>query len=594
MKDPRGAEKRRLEFKDVSLDEPGSILRFALWGRVDALGDRQQKTRAEIAELCGYSPSNFYAYMAKLHERRETVGTFVQAVQRFLQVHERFELHDRKPTVNSRPGRELAAFRLALLLDDDTEPMRVQSTLFDDLVAAGPARNAAEVLIRSGSLASFRLAGKTKSSELDEVRDLLSLKRPKNGPPYVDEVLHQLVTVLCLPHGDQHLAVTLAAEMGEWIVPVIGVHLRNSPIGWRASRVFARMLRLNERNSGDAEVKLLFNGIETELNRSRKMTSPDPARCFFEEALRRSPGKTGNPKLTGKTFSSWSWKWVPEHLIASANDPFASMRLRSYSALCLAKRDETESAALEAAASIRESSTYDGAFAADMIEKFVQDPMGGNEAWNSVTNETLLWMTSRREWFNVNGLPSGPLGTLPASVSGAAQHLVLQSIFSIDATRRRQACDALAAGGAADEAAALISLIVMQEDAPLSIKDVGAVVLGYLGEREGTDALVELSKHEDAQIQRSALMALGELHEAEPSKYRRLEELAKTKKPLTTSTELALAYALAVENQTKHLSATAEALEAIFRRSKSLEVKATADYGLKRLGSAVLQLPISI
>lgn len=498
MADPKRRGKRpdTIGWDDVDVDRPASLIRYALVARVDALCQELNITRATVAARLGMTPPNLHQKMSEDGVLRDSGGDFVRSLQWFLQATE-----ERSRTV---AGSELVAFRLSTLNRHDAESIRVPSAMLRPLLRSGPARSAEEALVRAAALAGIR-------SQVDSWADADQLfalyDRPLDDEIRhpTEAVLRDFVVSLSMPWGDTNTSRTIAASLQDWVLPHVRAHLLGSPVGWRSARILVRMLRINENRWREDSARLLVERIEGVLREVAFAGVPplDPARCFFEEALRRSPGRRDR----GGVLEDWAWAWVPGVLEATARDASQPVRRRAYAALCLAERHDSQDRARQVVAALREDPEPGLTYAATALDQYLAGEVTG---FGPVPgSDVVAWV--RQFCFDRPVPHDSPVSQLPPTVQQATQSLVVTALLSIDTTRRRTACDTLIAAGASGEAAALISQIADHPEAPRFLCDLAAAVLGYLGEAEGLPTLARLASVQDADVVQAAVMALGEI-----------------------------------------------------------------------------------
>ena len=523
----RTADPYRVE--ELDWGRPETLVRFALLSRIDNVCASMDWNRSTVAARLRITPAGLHEKLTPQGLLRGTAPEFVRDLQRFLQVAE---------AQFGASGGELFSFYESVLNRwTDTETVRVPSTFFLPLLGTGDSNNEEEVLVRAAALAGIR----RQAFSFDEADRLRQTYAGAKDP--VDDTLNELVTLIGLSHPQRTLAVDLAAEMEDWVLPTIEEHLHRSPVGWKAPQILTRMLRLYEDHTETDRTKYLFHRIGEVLERiaQASLTYPDPGRVFIEEAMRRTPGRrrpTGDKRFKGP-YTSWNWPWVPKYLKDVALDPSRPFRQRSYAAVCLLRRDETFGDAGEVVRTFRSEAANDPTeglgYAADVLEGMLGDRDGWDVSKLLDENRHMLdrgvLAFSRTDaykrigsHFNLklkdpNRLSAGPLRhlkALPATVRVASQALVLEAVLSIDATRRRTACDTLIAAGAADETALLLAEVLHSTDLPLFMRETASVVLGYLGDSHAIPALVELSSPRlPPDLRLTSLLALGEVQGAD-------------------------------------------------------------------------------
>lgn len=588
---------------DLDWGRPESLVRFALLARTDNVCDALGWTRSRIAERLRITAAGLHEKLSLTGLVRGTAPEFVRDMQRLLQVTE---------AQLPRTGGELFSFYESVMNRwTDTETLRVPSTFFGPLLATGDSSNEEEALARSAALAGIR----RQAFNLDEAARLRSGYIGATGEDLMADTMHELLTVIGLPHPQHMLAVGLAAELEDWVLPVIDDHLRHSPIGWRSPQVLTRMLRLYEDRTEVDRTQYLFLQVQDLLKSIvvDDLACPDPGRVFVEEALRRTPGRrkiTKDRQFKGP-YETWSWSWVPAYLKSVALDPARPLRQRTYAAVGLLRRDETFADARTIAEVFEVQAADDPteglAYAAQVLTIMLNDRQGWDVAKLRGTRRHMLDIGVRAfaetdayrrvsrhfDLEDLAKLPDGPLQRLPQGVRLAAQALILEAILSIDATRRRTACDALIAAGAANETALTLTGLLHDSDTPVFVQETIAVVLGYLGDYHAIPALSHLANpSHPGGLQLPAVIALGEIHSADAQKVvaaQRTQALitaiAANKQPTIRH---AAVLSLATLTEATTASQRATELDRIATTRAPVATRTLATWGHRRLTSPTL------
>lgn len=477
---------------EIDFAEPQSLVRLALSTRIDSL--RPAVKRGDIEGVLGCGGLKEWL-KAKLAD--ESSDVVVERLQGYLQV-----VEGRR---RDGPGPELAAYRKQILRRSPGSAigLQVPGTFFRRLAQGSP-RSIEDTLVAGAAILGIR--EQVSTSEL--LKELHEANRDE-----LVEVVERLVVASCLPHAELRVTLTLTAQLREWALPAIGRHLRHSPIAHRCIRLLTRMLR----NPPDGpQGRTLWEQIERVL-RSRHLWAPDldPARGFFEEALRYTPGWDKRRLYSqGMPPSPWKAAWIPELLADTVKDADAPVRQRTFAALCLAEggsrarrdavrllevADDPSGGLGHAAECIRNLATRDS----ETRRRFWQDTGAASALGRSLNLATGEFIEARK----------GPLTALPGSVREAILHVALYAVFSPDITRRRMACDTLTAAGAGGPVSDFIAQIALAETCPEFLREVCAVVLGYMGDTQGISGLCGLatSAARSHETRRAAVMALGEV-----------------------------------------------------------------------------------
>lgn len=535
----RGAKVRKVEISDPETGDrllDARLIEYAVTARVDRLVDlmrereRDEPTpggyskRANFADRLEMTPSNFSQSLPKAGLPKLASAVFVEKLQRLLTIEE---------TRWGMEAGDLVTFRDNVLRQHGSDGIRVPADYFRRLTPAGaPPRSVEELLVWVASMAAIR----AEALEPDDAETLRQFADAEDdgGPGRVERVLDELLVTIGTASGERTAAVSLAAELKEWVLPAVAYHLKNSPVGWRAALVLTRMLTVHQ--GGKHRTELLRQGVEKVLEGATRSESPtvDPARCFIEEAMRRSPG---GPRESALSPRSFRWGWVPDRLVATATNTGAPVRQRAFAALVLAEREETAAAAAEVLDRFRaEQQASDGLEHASLVlERFLADPAGQitRQHWLDSTAYSFIRPFLDSEEQSLDAVASGPRyqtawRKLPYSVVDATPVLIEHGLLNIDVSIRRRVCDTVIAAGLTAPVAERITEIIRVSDCPKGVQDVGAVVLGYLGDPVAIEVLIGLTgdKRQDQMVRNAALMALGDMRSDPESKARQHLEKA--------------------------------------------------------------------
>lgn len=497
--------------ESIDFDRPGTLVHLAIVTRLDAFRGSDGVRRQDVAKALGMEPPQFSKRLAPDALAGSKADDFVQQLQIFLQVRE-----ERLGVA----GSEIAAFRKHILRQSaaDAIGLRVPTTFFKPLASQAP-RSLEDILLVGTALVGIRSQARTTQM----ARQLRQISKDR----LVTQTVRRLVLGCCLPHEKFRVTITITAQLRDWAVPEVARHLVGSPLASRSIRVLTRMLRdLPAGMREDAE-DALWHSIAQVLQQ-RRCPDIDPGRGFYEESLRFSPGWKLHPSKRG-----WEEPWIPEQLALIARNQTGQtplVRQRAFAALCLSERsqDERDQAKLIVEGFRQESSDDPSGgllHAAEYLSAFIdqRDNAPTDQvrtrivhppAWKRTTafvnlSPTIAALTdeaARREEHAV-------LAQLPPTVRQAILKIVLCSLFSLDITDRRIACDTLTAANAAGTASEVITRIITSKDCPEFLREVGAVVIGYLGHPRGLSVLAELASDTNRPIdtRRAAVLALGEL-----------------------------------------------------------------------------------
>ncbi|MEO0493080.1 MAG: hypothetical protein AAF081_06665 [Actinomycetota bacterium] len=496
-----------------------ALVEFAVTARVDGLIDLIRSSgddaagryakRANFAERLEMTASNFSQALPKAGEARTSSGIFVERLQRLLTIEE---------TRWGLEAGDLVNFRDNVLRQHGSEGIRVPADYFKALTPHGARPRAVEeLLIWVASLAAIR----AEALEPDDAETLHQFADTEadGSAGRVARVLDDLVTTIGTVDGERTAAVSLASELKEWALPAVRAHLLTSPVGWRAAAVLTRMLTMNA--GGKHRAVLLRERVGEVMEEAAHAAPPtvDPARCFLEEAMRRSPAgrRVGSSHPDG-----FRWGWVPSKLNTIASDQTAPIRQRGFAALVLAERDESLVVAADLAGTFRGEVDPTGGLehCAHILERLAEGVPGpiGSGHWSGSASHDFLspLLDSTASNDQVGRLATGVAATLaplPRSVASATPLLIEHALLNIDVSTRRRVCEAVIAAGLTTPVSARIASILEEPTCPAMIQDIGCVVLGYLGDPFAIELLVRLarSKSQDTQVRNAALAALGDM-----------------------------------------------------------------------------------
>lgn len=508
---------------DVDFDRPGTLVRLALVARVDALRDEigERVSRVEVAKALRLSPAALSKSLRADALEADGADDFVQRLQTFLQVRE---------SRLGEAGSEIAAFRKQILRRSGIQVigLRVPTTFFEPL-ARSPRDSLEELLVVGATLVGIRAQADT----LQVARGLRQIT-----PDLIDSVAEEMVVACYVPDRRFRVTMTLTAQLRDWVIPIVSRHLERSPIASRAARVLARMQRaLPAAGRTDGE-DLLWSQIAAAL-RGPRMPDIDPGRGYYEEALRFSPGWSA--PAGRRRFEQ---EWIPETLAATAADPIHPTRQRAFAALCLAERSGPErERASQIIAGFRGGDAGE-IHAYECLREVIDrhDDLSARVASGRRPEQTALrarglepfWAASTAARHlgelvldpstgRAAGQRRSRLESLPATVRGALVRVVVWALVSPDITQRRMACDTLAAANAAGHACGLIGQVVGSAGCPIFLREIGATVLGYLGDAEAVGPLCDLvdDTGQEPGTRRAAVLALGEVGDALTDQPRR-------------------------------------------------------------------------
>ncbi|MGE0025582.1 MAG: HEAT repeat domain-containing protein [Thermoleophilia bacterium] len=494
---------------DLDFERPETLVRLSLVSRIDALRALEggPQSRAQIAEELDLEPSQLSKRLSAEALAKESNDAFVHGLQGYLQVQE---------SSLGETGSELVAFR-ELILSQSTSSaigLQVPATFFRPLAKATPT-SLEDVLLAGAALVAVR----EQASSVQMAKQL----RTVSGTELVEEVIERLVVASSIPHREFRVTLALTAQLREWAVPTVHRFLARSPVAGRSVRILTRMLRaLPAGRRPDAD-EGLWEQISQVLRAIPRPLDLDPARGFFEEALRFTPGWRSQSLGSRRRERTWEEPWIPERLRETGEDSSRPTRQRAFAALCLSEGDaDDQAAALRILDQFRHESRDDPSggltYAAQSIARIFEwraSGLAGKQAdcWTGTDAERHLRAVVSLRTGSVTAQKSRALDELPVSVREACLHLSCWALLSPDITQRRTACDALTAAGAGHAVCTFLGQVITAPACPGFLREVGAAVLGYLGDKNALEALVQLAGDADERVEtrRAAIMALAEV-----------------------------------------------------------------------------------
>ncbi len=530
--------------------EPQSLVKFALNARIDLLAYR---TISEPAQWEPAVPTYVRTAMARKlgytdrfeFSRLTGAATAVNVGQVRDLEHRLMEFAYAERGLGSQVVRALGwltAFAKDLLPDDDDN---LQATMLarwlGDLSQSGPTNSAEALVMGEGLLGLLGAAPSPRAVDLIWDRHRVEADRTARG----------LVAVSTRPPGGGALAaVHSAALVGPRLLPLIGEHLRGSPVGFRAMRIVTRMAQLLAGRTpswwsidGRTELTALQDFL-VGLARGTPLPDPYPGRSLFLEAVRAVTD------LSQARADRWGFETGPQLIHDRLIDRDRPRRERMYAAYC-----------------ILELGLQDGA----AMERLVGDD---DPAWGYVCR-LIQYAESRRvpvaevivnptfdrgepfEFLLVHHVtetaapPAGDpyLARLPESVARATAQLLRCALLSPDGPCRSQACDALREAGVTNEAAGIIANLIIIDKCPDWLCELGTFTIGQLGDPVATGTLEELAGdvRRSVAVRHAAFFALGDLRRHRPTVLRLTTEVL-TSRAAETPVEVrrAATYAVAV------------------------------------------------
>jgi hypothetical protein len=550
---------------DVDIDSAASLARFALASRVDGAG-----SRSATARRVGMTDSNFAKRLDRLSAAS---GEFVADVDRMLAApdsskasgglahvlgQQPFLSHQIHGRNSSSSGEYILSLRSQWgdLFPGDIATLDVPGAMFAGLRRAGPERNSSEVMVRAAALLSLLngLRSMPSAMRLDQLAILGEA---------VPTTIDTLLTVASGPMGPAQ-AVGLAARFGEHSLPPVWDHITRSPLGFRVMRVVINLLRSAQAPSAEpwdpALRRELLSALNQLLRDLRTTARPDPY-----------PGRTLTVAAYLAAPLTAEFAWTTDALTEIAWFG-GTVRERGHSALALAQRNSPE---------VRR-----------LITAFRKDKSLTGLPFIAATMEAGLFPAATVEYKAVaNAIDRRRAGVrnrddpawLAPSVEGAARSLMMVAALSVDATKRRRACEALNAGFAGRAATEVLTDLLAERDERLMLVHQNATLsLSFLGQARACDALLAVAadRFYDGETRATALWTVGDLASLlDPAGRRGIAtSVAAFAKKQSVELTRSAAYTLA-------LMRAEPGLLQQWSRSDDVLVKNLATWGLRRISA---------
>jgi hypothetical protein len=439
----------------------------------------------------------------------------------------------------------LSSFRNELLGGFLTGPDAGAARYVHDLAEAGPT-NSADALVLGEGLVSLMASAKSSTAAM--------LIWNAWGDD-AETAARSLVSVATRPPGGGSVpAIQLAAQLGVHVLPFVEEQVTRSPVGFRATRILTRMLKVARTppawwsTDGIAERAAVWNCLKVLDDKRDRLPDPYPARSFWAEACREV---LLSQEAEGR-FRDEAWTRFQDRL-TDASRPW---RERSYIAW----------------SQVVDFKAYAGA--RDALHK-VEDPteglsyvlslMGCQHAGENVTQDILSGTsTSNRVEIGratdiVNSATGGGrrpvIAGLPSSIAAGTEQLVRLALLTPDGTIRRRCCETLREAGFAQEAAMMLLPLLKEAHAPAWLREIAAFTASYLLSPVAENELIEATLDPAPGVSHAATFGLGDLAYRTGDVIAALLKISSTLEGRTPEVAQACAYALAVlrpagENQT--------------------------------------------
>jgi hypothetical protein len=442
------------------------------------------------------------------------------------------------------------------LFPGDIPTLDVPGAMFAGLRRAGPERNSSEVMVRAAALLSL----------LNGLRSMPSAMRLDHLELLGDAVpttIDALLTVASGPMGPAQ-AVGLAARFGEHCLPPVWEHITRSPLGFRVMRVVINLLRSAQVPSVEPWDPALRRELLSTLNQLlrdlRTSAPPDPY-----------PGRTLTVSAYLATPTTPEFAWTTDALTEIAWFG-GTVRERGHSALALAQRNSPDVRRLITA--FRKDKRATGlSFIAATLEagKFSEASLEYKAVARAIDH--------RRAVVRNRDDPAW----LAPSVESAARSLMMVAALSVDATKRRRACEALNAGFAGRAAVEVLTDLLAERDERLMLVHQNATLsLSFLGQALACDTLLAVAadRFYDGETRATALWSVGDLASLlDPSGRRSIAtSVAAVTKRQPVELTRSSAYTLA-------LMRAEPGLLQQWSRSDDVLVKNLSSWGLRRISA---------
>jgi PBS lyase HEAT-like repeat len=416
---------------------------------------------------------------------------------------------------------------------------------FRDLAECGP-QTSAEALIGGQTL--FSLLGCAQNRE--DALLLLNAHREQTT-----RIVRGLLTVVTKPPSRGVLpSLNQLALLGnlpvQWgpsgersVLDLVVEHVRDSPVGFRATRVLARMATLSSdadllpawwSDGARAERAAVWDALQTVMRLNGR--DPYPARSLSIEVLRTlrlgRDSRYAEPTLGA--------------LEDRARNVTRPVRERSYAAYCmylaLRQVDHTRIYRLldDLLVPVGDQPIDDGLIYASRVIRLL---LSGEQGTLSLTrllldttqepdDETMLagymddmavlvvdgYLYPHRAQQTQRAKIEDLFNQVPPTVREPMRSLTRYALLSIDGSGRRRSAEALREAGLAPEASYVIQEVMLDSDSPRWLREQAAFLLGYLGSTTAVGPLLEIIGRkigrgfaEPPSVRHAAVWALGDI-----------------------------------------------------------------------------------
>lgn len=451
------------DIKDISSAD--ELIRYAVRAQLDLVGDASHN---KIAKAIGMDGGNFAHAL--------TDGTFSDAK---LQKLDEVVVAIAQAGTKHTGGLSSLAISLRGLSDRESLADRVPASWTPELLQ-GPANDEVGVLTQASALLSAFLAAE-QFDKVDRTSRAVQAVRERYSNE-IEHVVDQLILLSYAPPTPRSIeALILLGTLGGYEFDAVKDELQYAlerPLGFRVWRVITALVLLNRRASHTPRLR---QWVRTLLKRAEQLREKSlyPGRSLdLELAIRIPPG-----------WSPAEDDWVSEALLARANNPRATIRERGTAAMGLLQRAK--------------NNPYRGisqvaADLAPLIEHFGspasrQDAYPGMR-WMAATLRHVIagdvgvcntWPETDEPWMsNIDNAVGELDGGVPPEILPATKTLVRHSLQQNAGIYRRQAIEALVAGGWTGPVARSLEKFLQLERTESWLRIRALFALGFLQHRD--------------------------------------------------------------------------------------------------------------
>jgi hypothetical protein len=491
------------DIKNISSAE--QLISYAVRAQLDLVGEGASHNRAashnKIAQAIGMDGGNFARALAG--------GAFADAK---LQKLDELIVALSRAGVKHTGGLSSLAVCLRGLTDRESLADRVPASWTPEILE-GRADDEVGVLTQASALLSAFLA----AAQFDKAAHVSSTVQAVPGRYFneVEHVVDQLIILGYAPPTPRSIeALIMLGTLGGYEFEIVTEQLEYAlrrPLGFRVWRVITALVMLNKRPSLTPRLR---QWVKKQLESAEELR---------EKSL--YPGRSLDLELAIRIPQEWSIAeddWAGAALLARANNAQATIRERGTAAMGLWRR---------AVANPQQDAARVAADLAPLIEQFETPAMHQNShvgmRWVAATLRHVItegegvcntWPKVDEPWIqNVNDAVRQLEGRIPAEILPATKTLVRHSLMQNAGIHRRQAIEALVAGGWTGPVARALERFIELERTESWLRIRALFALGFLQHRDRSvqDSLAAACHYAYANLKDNPSRAhVAEMHSA--------------------------------------------------------------------------------